>query len=231
MQSSFLDKYRSVGLFSEHYVDIKGERLPETDLYKHLTPPDEIREEIKRLYDDVKNTVDNKKESQLEHEFIRPVLDVLGFHYIVDVTTPAGSPDYAIFPDDGSRSSADARDRNRYEGAIALADAKRWARDFERKGNSLDENPNAVPTRQIANYISETGIEWGILTDGNRWRLYNKNVHPVSQSFFEVNLLEALEDPKLFHLFYAVFSGPAFAAGVSQFLLDASEFGFRGGHL
>jgi len=223
MQSSFIVKYRSVGLYSEHYIDIEGERFPTTDIFARLEPADDVREDIKRLYDKVKNTVDKKKESQLEHEFIRPVLDVLGFHYIVDVTTPAGSPDYAIFPDDQTKAEADSRDSERYKSAIALADAKRWGRDFESRGNSLDNNPNSVPTRQIANYITETGIEWGILTDGFRWRLYNKNVHPVSQSFFEINLIEALNDPELFHLFYAIFSGPAFTAGAQKFILDESK--------
>jgi len=220
MQGSLLKPYRSVGLFSEHYVE---KRLPETDMFGRLKPPGEIRDEINRLYGEVKKTVNNKKESQLENDFIRPVLNVLGIQYIVEVTTPAGSPDYAFFPDVESKSQAEARGSKKYEGAVALADAKRWGRDFEGRGNALDENPNAVPTRQIANYITETGIEWGVLTDGRRWRLYNRNTHPVSQSYFEIDLIEALDDPELFHLFYAVFSGPAFEVGAQKFILDESK--------
>ena len=209
------------GLFSENYV---RKHYPETDIYKQLKPIDAVRKSIISIFNKNNRTVTKKNEAQLEDDLIKPILQALGVHYIVQVTTSVGSPDYAIFKDEESRERADQRDSKRYEGAIALADAKRWGRPLDRSGgSSLDNNPNAIPAKQIANYISDTGISWGVLTDGQKWRLYCRNVAPVSQSFFEMDLQNAVEDPELFHLFCAVFSGPAFACEAQNYVLNESK--------
>jgi len=220
MQSSIFS-YQFAGLFSENYVE---KHFPETDIYKKLKPKDEIRKNIILIFNNNIKTVSKKNEAQLEEDLIKPILKALGIHFIVQVTTSVGEPDYAIFKDEESREKADQRETKRYEGAIALADAKRWGRSLDKSGGtSLDIKPNAVPTRQIANYISETGINWGLLTDGKKWRIFNRNVYPVSQSFFEIDLQSAIEDSELFHLFYAIFSGQAFACEAQNFILNESK--------
>ncbi len=222
MQQSLLNPKRFEGLFSEHYVN---KRFPETDLYKKLSPPNEIRKKLSPLIKDAIKNAPGKKEAQLEEDFIQPLLKILGINYIVQVTNPAGEVDYAFFKTEEERAAADARPGKKYEGAVALADAKRWERPLDARGGSerLDKNPNAVPTKQIANYIYETGVDWGVLTDGRLWRLYNRNATPVSQTFFELNLVESFDDPDVFHLFYALFSGEAFAEGAQEFVLRQSE--------
>jgi len=222
MQRSLLNPKRFEGLFSEHYV---RDRFPETDAYKKLTPPNEIRKKVSALIADVVKTAHTKNEAQLEEDFIQPLLNVLGIHYIVQVNTPAGTADYAFFESEKDRAAADARGDEKYEGAVAIADAKRWERPLDVRGGAapLDKNPNAVPTKQLANYIYDTAVDWGVLTDGRLWRLYNRNVTPVSQSFFEINLIDAVEDPENFHLFYALFSGAAFAEKAQEFVLKESE--------
>jgi len=220
MQNS-LFSCQFAGLFSENYVE---NHFPETDTYKKLKPSEKLRNKIISIFNDNIKTVTKKNEAQLEEDLIKPILKALGIYFIVQVTTSIGAPDYAIFKDEESREKADQRDAKRYEGAIALADAKRWGRPLDKSGGtSLDINPNAIPTRQIANYISETGINWGLLTDGQKWRIYNRNVYPVSQSFFEMDLQNAIEDPELFHLFYAIFSGQAFACEAQNFILNESK--------
>jgi len=208
-------KPRCVGLFSEHYVK---RRFPETAEYKKMAPPKGLKENIQTLIDKNIKTVAQKNEAQLEDDLIRPILNALGIHYIVAVNVPGGQEaDYAFFGDEKTRAEADARDKEKYKGASALADAKRWGRELDKGGGTaLDKNPNAIPTKQIANYIQDTATDWGVLTDGRLWRVYNRNTPPVSQSFFEINLPEALLDDDAFHLFYALFSGPAFARGVQE---------------
>jgi type I restriction-modification system DNA methylase subunit len=222
MQRSLLNPKRFEGLFSEHYV---RNRFPETDLYKKLTPTNEIRKKVSALILKVIKTTGSKNEAQLEEDFIQPLLNILGIRYIVQVNTPAGTADYAFFESEKDRAAADGRRDKKYEGAVAIADAKRWERPLDAPGGAepLDKNPNAVPTKQIANYIYDTAVDWGVLTDGRLWRLYNRNTTPVSQSFFEINLIEGVEDPEVFHLFYALFSGAAFAEKAQEFVLKESE--------
>jgi hypothetical protein len=215
-------KPRCVGLFSEHYVK---RRFPETAEYKIMAPPKGLKGNIQTLIDKNIKTVAQKNEAQLEDDLIRPILNALGINYIVAVNVPGGQEaDYAFFADEKTRAEADARDKEKYKGAAALADAKRWGRELDKGGGTAqDKNPNAIPTKQIANYIQDTGTDWGVLTDGRLWRLYNRNTPPVSQSFFEINLPEALLDDDAFHLFYALFSGPAFAAGVQEIVRKESD--------
>ncbi len=222
MQRSLLNPKRVEGLFSEHYIK---DRFPETGRYKKLTPPNEVRKKVEALISEVLKTATTKNEAQLEEDFIQPLLNALSINYIVQVNTPAGTADYAFFASEEDRAAADARADDKYEGAVAIADAKRWGRPLDARGGAelLDKNPNAVPTKQIANYIYETGVNWGVLTDGRLWRLYNRNTTPVSQSFFEINLIDAVEDADAFHLFYALFSGAAFAAEAQEHVLKESE--------
>jgi len=208
-------------LFSKHYVE---EKFIETSLYKELTPSNELKREIKELCDQERNKLLDYNESMNEDRFIRKLFHILKLFYIINVETSAGKPDYAIFTSEVEVTEANKKARDKYLGSVAIADAKRWGRDFDKKrGDHRDNNPNSIPTKQIANYISELGINWGILTDGQRWRLYNRNVFPVSESFIEIDLFSALEDDKLFHLFYALFSGEAFSKNAQVVILKESK--------
>jgi type I restriction-modification system DNA methylase subunit len=209
------------GLFSEHYIE---KRFPETEQYLKFKAPDRVWENVQVLVQKNINSVATKNEAQLEEALIRPLLREMGVIFIPAVGVPQGEVDYAFYASEEEKRAADVRYHEKYKGAIALADAKRWDRPFNKGGGTeQDENPNAVPTKQIANYIFKTGIEWGVLTNGRIWRLYNRNVVPVDESYFWMNLLGALEERDTFNLFYALFSGAAFAGKVQEYVLKESE--------
>src|SRR5699024_10548735 len=65
----------------------------------------------------------------------------------------------------------------------------------------------ANPSFQIVNYLTISGLDWGILTNGCRWRLYSLKSRSRIDSYFEVNLESILEEKneeqfKYFYLFF-----------------------------
>lgn len=222
MQTSFLTKPICHGLFSEHYL-LKV--FAGSDTFKSLTPPNGLYKQVAAELEKALRTVTKKNESQLEEDLIKPLLRALEIPFIVQVDIPGrGMADYAFFTSSEERENADRKSERKFETAAALADAKRWGRSLDARGGTVDDNnPNAIPSRQIANYLYDSGVSWGILTDGRYWRLYNRNVLPVSESFFEIDLTKACQDQSDFHLFYALFSGPAFTARSQDYVLRESE--------
>ena len=46
---------------------------------------------------------------------------------------------------------------------------------------------------------------WGILTNGNCWRLYDSQARSIAQGFLEIQLLQALQQPDLLKQFVVFF--------------------------
>ena len=63
-----------------------------------------LRGEIKELYERKARVLENYNESQLEENFIRPMLRILGHYFGVQgkVLGKDRTPDYAFFPDQES---------------------------------------------------------------------------------------------------------------------------------
>lgn len=195
-------------LFSRHYLD---ERLKTLPIWTEDNGKSErVFGEIKKLYEKDKSLLPNYEEAQLEENFIKPVLRILG--HVFEVQQPSDrsplKPDYAFFPDEESKREAQKNKGKGefYKKAIAIGDAKKWGTPLDRKskGRALYEFNN--PSFQIDIYLRDTGVAWGVLTDGKFWRLYYKEKNPV-ESYYEVDLAEILEsgsntDFKYFYLFF-----------------------------
>jgi hypothetical protein len=127
------------------------------------------------------------------------------------VATGRRQPDYALFVSEDERRAADLRPAEaRFADAVAVADAKRFARPLDRRRvrGSLSEDPVA----QIINYVAITHRRWGVLTNGGVWRLYGAERNLLAGAHFEVDLVAALErgDDVALRLFLALFSAAAF---------------------
>src|SRR5262249_28357828 len=137
--------------------------------------------------------------------------------------TPEGvkRPDYVFYRDTAALNAnkgATLTDNLPKQGAFAVGDAKYWECPLDKvepkkgagasPGKSKERNPSA----QIAFYILHTGLDWGILTNGRKWRLYHKSNAYKQDRFYEVDLQELVqsEDPLRFLYFYAFFSRAAF---------------------
>ena len=140
-------------------------------------------------------------EAQTEADFIRPVLELLGYAYIVQTNLKhkgkSNQPDYALFPDDKTKKEAGSfkiKEQEAFYGkALAICDAKYWARPLDIKlSDKKDTFTNINPSFQIVNYLVGADVDWGILTNGKLWRLYCQKAPSRSSTFYEVDLEELL---------------------------------------
>ncbi len=206
-------------LFADHYLDA---RLPQHPGWHDLVA--EAAAALARVAPIVKAYTPSTNEAQVEAELVRPVLAILGHTYEVQPTlrTPKGPkrPDYIFYRD------TPARDANKNQtltdallagGALAVADAKYFDRplDVSLKLSQSDADLNKVPSDQIAFYMLHSGLPWGVLTNGRRWRLYHRDTAQKQEIFYEIDLFElvASGDPAAFVYFSAFFGRAAFDDG------------------
>lgn len=65
----------------------------------------------------------------------------------------------------------------------------------------------APAASMVADLLRADRPRWGILTNGDRWRLYDGQARSVARGFLEIQLLQALKQPHLLKQF-VVFFGP-----------------------
>ena len=170
--------FQNRGLFSDHFLQ---ERLPDWKAWKVDAELIPFRNGLKSLYEAKKHFLVDMNEAQTEDEFIKPVLDLLGYtdSYIVQASTKLGKqtsrPDYALFPDQATKDKSYTKVKdNDYTQCIGIADAKYWERELDlAKSSERDTFTNLNPSFQIAGYLTGTKQNWGILTNGRLWRLYS----------------------------------------------------------
>jgi type I restriction-modification system DNA methylase subunit len=160
------------------------------------------------------------KEAQVEEEFIKPVLRLLGhtFEVQASVKTADGTkaPDYVFYRDlDALNANKNKKldDALAQEGAFAVGDAKYWdcPLDVASKQKSGDALSNKNPSYQIYFYVQQSGLAWGILTNGRLWRLYHTHTAHKLDHYYEVDLPALLTaDVRQFLYFYAFFRRTAF---------------------
>lgn len=201
-------------LFSNHYLD---DLLPETEAWRSVEEAElgEAYESISKLYEDKADQVESFNEDQLERHLIRPIFNRLGLAYETEEAVHSGGrrPDYAFFKDDDDRRHAfSVRDQGEdfYRNAIAVGDAKRWGRPLDKRSGREEEMSN--PSFQIHLYLQQTPPDWGILTNGKKWRLYHAPSSYKFDSYYEIDLPTILEEGDLetFRYFYLFFRRLAF---------------------
>ncbi len=201
-------------LFSNHYLT---DHLRQTEAWQDVDE-NEVRdtyEEIYELWEDKENRVQDYNEAQLERNFIRPIFDILGIPFEIEETVMrnARRPDYGFFPSTEAADAAFDRE-NFYEEAIAVADAKRWGRKLDTRGEEKRDFEN--PSYQIHRYLQETPAQWAVLTNGEKWRIYYGPTSHRLDSYYEINLPELLDivdtesDFEAFKDFYLFFRQEAF---------------------
>ncbi len=188
-------------LFSQHYLEHRIQECLEWQ--ENITQGFEA---LTKLYLSKKDLLPKLSEAQTEEVFIKPALDILGFSHIPQVTTRgkgrAQRPDYALFTNDRDRDSAYPLQENEtafYNRVVAIAEAKYWERPLSKvsANDKRDIYKNENPSFQIASYLTGTGVDWGILTNGKEWRLYYRQASSTATEFYPVDLVELLENQDL----------------------------------
>ena len=214
-QSIFEETHQNHFLFSDHYLN---EILPRLPTWEAMDELEKSFSTIKSIYLKLRDTLAQTNEAQLENDFIRPILKALGHHFEVQTSVHLGkevyTPDYTFFST--REDQLDARkhkgQKEFYQKALAVGDAKHWGRPLDRKirGKSTFDNQN--PSYQIDTYLKATGLKWGILTNGKEWRLYNRDTSFSMDSFYSVDITKLIEQDDLnsFKYFYLFFRRQGF---------------------
>ncbi len=192
------------------------ERLEELPTYEEWSSDrvEEARKNLEELWE--------KREAQLEegvdemetrYFWVSYALRALGFSYSVAELTPDYAedtdfrPDFTLFQQvDELRGAIPHRgEREYFVHALAVMRAIAWE-------ESIDEYEVDGETFNVAyevdKLVRSTGVDWGVATNGRKWRLYHRDSVGLLDTFFEVDLLDALQskDPEDFKYFYTVFS-------------------------
>jgi hypothetical protein len=80
--------------------------------------------------------------------------------------------------------------KRRFRHGLAILEAKRWLRPLDR-GDSTEATDPDAPSSQMLRYlsradvVSDQAVKWGMLTNGNVWRLYWQDARSRSEEFLK----------------------------------------------
>lgn len=179
-------------LFSQHYLETRLPALPAwaADVQSHFR-------QVQALWQRAQHFGPTWNEAQTEAELVKPLLDLLGWHTIVQAKSTHGGqlsrPDYALFLDEATRDTAyglQGQDDPFYHQVTIVAEAKHWNRPLSQKtqDNRDSWKANSNPSHQMVSYLVGTRVAWGILTNGNEWRLYSREVSSVASEYYSIDL-------------------------------------------
>lgn len=190
-------------LFTSHYIN---DVLPtEKDFLKYSPANffDLIKEE-----NGLKNklaTAKRLKEAPIEDLIIRPVLKSLGSKTISRVSIPNGEIDLCVYEPAVESFPPQGFDEN-FSNTYAVIEAKRYGRISNKY--FVSKHDHTDPIYQIFDYlryvnlhlanrgIKDHDVQYGVLTDGYKWRIYSKNyIHnhqEFAAHFIEFDLEEIL---------------------------------------
>jgi len=199
--------WQTEGLFSDHYLKkrIRGNSWWPTD-----AEAESIYEFCKTLYEKRYIACAKNNEAFTRQELLDKILEKLGFAWTDNLGQPETKqdlePDYILFASDAEKEAVINQDAaHRYRAAIAILEAKKVNHPL----SQLSKSQQRYPHQQIRDYLNEAQVlTWGILTNGNDWRLYCRDTKP--SHFFAINFELAIQSLDAFKFFVALFSPATF---------------------
>jgi len=183
--------------------------------------------EIKKLSSSNNNMLN---EAQLEDEFIKPVLKILGWSFlhshILSTQGKKLEPDFLLFKDKKSKQNfIDIKQCNYNEKIRAEICVICENKAF---GESLDNNKTDAsnPHFQLINYLMYLRKDYGFLTNGKLWRFYDNRKISSNKVFYEIDLEKIIDnkDVEAFKYFYHIFKKDNFfAKSVAHKIIPAEE--------
>ena len=217
--------YLNSSLFSGYYLDERVVDLEEWDCDDDAA---QAFETLRELWEAEGDLLPSYKEDELLGAWIDEVLDMLGFDTLQETTLPSGGGynDRLLFDSadarrEAARQKRDGNIEGMYGRSAAVLEAKQYDADFTERFSEQRSYRDA--SHQIKYYLEHTPerVDWGILTDGKKWRLYGTKDY-ATETFYEVDLPEILEhgDLEAFKYFYAFFRSDAFRETAGTTFLD-----------
>ena len=188
--------YLNSSLFSGYYLDERVGDLEEWDCDEEA---EEAFETLRELWEAEGDLLPSYKEDELLGAWIDEVLDMLGFDTLQETTLPSGGGynDRLLFDSadarrEAARQKRDGNIEGMYGRSAAILEAKQYGADFTQRFSEQRSYRDA--SHQIKYYLEHTPerVDWGILTDGKKWRLYGTKDY-ATETFYEVDLPELLE--------------------------------------
>ena len=226
-QATLTDRpYWNSNLFSSHYLD---ERIQDREEWDCDEAASEALTELQQLHDVEGDLVAGYDEDPLVDNWIDKVLDVLGFGTQTETTLPGGGGfvDSLLFENEQSRRDSvkvylDTEDTtDLFDRGVGILEAKQWDANFDQRFS--EQRPYRNASHQIKHYLERTpeNIQWGILTNGRKWRLYGTKDYET-QTYYEVDLPALLErgDLEDFKYFYVFFRPAAFRESAETTFID-----------
>jgi len=142
-------------------------------------------------------------------------LERLGFAWTDNLGLPETrqdlEPDYILFANKAEKEAVIEKDAaQRYRAAISLLEAKKVNHPL----SQISKRQQRYPHQQIRDYLNEAQVlNWGILTNGNEWRLYCRDAKP--SQFFAIDFGESIKSLENFKFFVALFCPTAFVGDAS----------------
>ncbi len=211
----FQKLWETNGVFSDHYIRTKLERSKSWPEEAEVKP---IWEFCAELWEKRKLGLAKGNEALTRQELIDKVLKKLGFSFLPNTRLPVGKralePDYILYTNEETKDKVFEKDKSvQYEYAITILEAKKVNHPLD--AVSRRETPGRFPHQQLRDYLQAATdpsgkpyFRWAILTNGNRWRLYNRDAHP--SSYFELNFEIAITSLEQFMFFVTLFSPKVF---------------------
>jgi hypothetical protein len=217
--------YHNSNLFSGYYLD---ERVDDLDPWDCDEDAREALEALQELWELEGDLVASYKEDELLDSWIDEVIDTLGFDSMSETTLPSGEGynDRLLFESGDTRRGAALKKKKgdaeaMYGLASAVLEAKQWDADFSQRFSEHRSYRDA--SHQTKYYLERTpeDLQWGILTDGRKWRLYGTKDY-ATETYYEVDLPELIEsgDLEAFKYFYVFFRPEAFRETSGTSFLD-----------
>lgn len=225
-----ISTYKNENLFSRHYLKkvIQRTNIWEVDEDKM----EDAFEELVSIYSEQKDFLQHRTddEEEVRNEFITPVLrQVLDFKKEQEKKSGNSQriPDYALYDTIEKKKKA-VESQEYYNHAIGLVEAKAWKKDLEKKTSTGDmSTDDSNPTKQIVDYLIENDPQWGILTNGKKWRLVHREASNRLDTYYEIDLENLLTSEKPreekleeFKYFYIFFRKQAFQGDEGEKILD-----------
>ena len=225
-------------LFSEHFLN---EEIKHTNAWKSLLENDNefasFQLQLKDRIENVRSNHPNANESTTNTLLIHPTLKALGWsNYLEETHSGYGIPDHLLFLNENSMNLAAKAKVQDIAGAFRFAAVVHESKKFNTTlGYSLKaDSPHAqiLDYLRIADSQTDGKLRWGMLTNGQMWRLYDRKSTPTLDAFYEIDIAKALQESDIDVLknFFLLFQKQSFEPKEGErryFLEDAIEYGRR----